>query len=171
MTVVTTHSKKPQDSFWWTWGQFFGSDSGLCPLARTIPLPTRVTAFLLHAMSLSHGCTEADACSKSSWASLNSLSGSCCSLHVAGLRQEMVSVEIGLKPLSLSWLLPSGALLASCWFRRQSFPYKSAVLRNKWLTRKTAARVFEKPSLSPAIHHPSKPSALHSGKVENPQSC
>lgn len=114
---------------------------------------------------------EADACSKSSWASPNSLSGSCCSLHVAGLRQEMVPVEIGLKPLSLSWLLPSEALLASCWFRRQSFPYKSAVLRNKWLTRKAAARVFEKPSLSPAIHHPSKPSALHSGRVENPQSC
>lgn len=131
VTIVTTHDKKPQDSFWWTWGQFFGSDAGLCPLARTIPLPTHVIAFLLHAMSLSHGCTEADACSKSSWASANFLSGSCCSLHVAGLRQELVSVEIRLKPLALSWLLPSGVLLASGWFRRQGFPYKSAVLRNK----------------------------------------
>lgn len=131
VTVVTTHDKRPQVSFWWTWGQFFGSDAGLCPLARTIPLPTGVTALSLHAMSLSHGRIEADACSKSSQASPNSLSGSCCSLHVAGLRQELASEEIGLKPLALSWLLPSGALLASGWFRRQSFPHKSAVLRNK----------------------------------------
>lgn len=123
---------------------------------------TCVTAFSLHAVSLSHGCTEAGACSKSSWPSPNSLSGSCCSLHVAGLRQELVWEEIGLKPLDLSWLLPSGALLASGWFRRQSFPSSQLCLGIKipeWylgLTRKAAARVFEKPSLYPAIHHPIK---------------
>lgn len=44
VTVVTTHDKRPQVSFWWTWGQFLGSHAGLCPRARTIPLPTGVTA-------------------------------------------------------------------------------------------------------------------------------